>query len=88
MCRLRKVIYGLKQAHRAWYHALQDFLLEFDFHNSYSNTSFFIYHHHGAIIFLLLYVDNIILSSSCSRTFDMFTCALSTHFLLKDLGDL
>lgn len=39
VCRLRKADYGLKQAPGAWYHALRDFLLQFGFINSYSDTS-------------------------------------------------
>lgn len=44
VCKLRKAVYGLKQAPWAWYNELKGFLLSYGFVNSHSDTSLFIYH--------------------------------------------
>lgn len=88
VCRLRKALYGLKQAPRAWYHALRDFLVQYGFSNSYSDTSLFFYNKAGHTMYLLVYVDDLILTGSCSTTLARFTSQLSHRFALKDLGDL
>jgi len=62
--KLCKAIYGLKQASRAWYHELSQFLLDFGFRNSHSNTSLFVLHNNHHILYLLVYVDDIILTSN------------------------
>uniref|UniRef100_A0A2N9J3U8 CCHC-type domain-containing protein n=1 Tax=Fagus sylvatica TaxID=28930 RepID=A0A2N9J3U8_FAGSY len=43
VCRLRKAIYGLKQAPLAWYTALKNAILQLGFHNSKADSSLFIY---------------------------------------------
>lgn len=88
VCRVCKALYDKKQAPRAWYYILRKFLLQFGFHNSYSNISLFIYHKIGKIMYLLVYVDDLILTGNCSTTIVQFTIHLSRRFSLKDLGDL
>lgn len=44
VCKLRKAIYGLKQASRVWYTELQTFLLSTGFTRSQSDASLFILH--------------------------------------------
>lgn len=43
VCKLRKAVYGLKQALRAWYNELKSYLLSYGFRNSYADASLFIY---------------------------------------------
>jgi hypothetical protein len=42
VCRLHKSLYGLKQALRAWYTRLNDFMLSISFRTSKMDTSLFI----------------------------------------------
>lgn len=44
VCRLKKAIYGFKQAPSAWYLALKQILLNFGFLNFKSDSSLFVYH--------------------------------------------
>ena len=61
VCKLGKSIYGIKQAPRAWYHELGQFLISSSFRNSHANTSLFVLNIGGTMIYLLVYVDDIIL---------------------------
>lgn len=64
VCKLRKAIYGLKQAPHAWYMELRSYLIEIGFSNSISDTSLFILHRGKSIIYVLVYVDDIIVTGN------------------------
>lgn len=88
VCRLKKAIYGLKQAPRAWYNEIRQFLLTIGFTNSLADASLFVYNKARVYVYLLLYVDDIVITGSCSNTVSQLIKALSTRFSLKDLGQL
>ncbi|CAH9086511.1 unnamed protein product [Cuscuta europaea] len=88
VCLLRKALYGLCQAPRAWYCELKTYLLQFGFLNSRSDTSLFIYSSGSTLLFLLVYVDDIIQTGNDSRFLESFISALAGRFSLKDLGSL
>ena len=88
VCKLRKAIYGLRQAPRAWYNELRHFLLLQGFMNSKSDSSLFIFHQDYTIIYLLVYVDDIIVIGNKSSSIHKFIQQLATRFSLKDLGSL
>jgi hypothetical protein len=88
VCKLRKAIYGLKQAPHAWYHELYNFLNASGFSNSLVNTSLFIFHQHSHLIYLLVYVDNIIVTGDNEHAINQFIQRLAARFSLKDLGSL
>lgn len=58
--KLKKAIYNLKQAPRAWYQELRTYLLSYGFHNSIAESSLFLYTTKVATFYLLVYVDDII----------------------------
>jgi histone deacetylase 1/2 len=64
VCRLHKSLYGLKQALRAWYTRLSDFLLSIGFQASKVDTSLFILFDGSNIFYLLVYIDDILLIGS------------------------
>ena len=88
VCKLRKSIYGLKQAPCAWYTELRKFLLASGFQNSLADTSLFILKHGGHLIYLLVYVDDIIITGDNDGFVQQFVTLLSQQFSLKDLGQL
>jgi hypothetical protein len=56
VCHLRKSLYGLKQATRAWFHRFTAFILSICFMASKSDSSLFILCHGSSLAYLLLYV--------------------------------
>lgn len=67
ICKLRKAIYGLNQAPRAWYSSLRSKLQELGFVASKANTSLFIYNNQGNAIYTLIYVGDLIAASSSPK---------------------
>ncbi|KAG8503946.1 hypothetical protein CXB51_002234 [Gossypium anomalum] len=79
VCWLRKAIYGLKQALRAWYHELRSFLLSFGFINSIVDASLFVFCGHSTVIYLFVYVDDIIVTGNTSSAISQFLQNLSAR---------
>ena len=77
VCKLRKAIYGLKQAPQAWHHELITFLLQFGFQNSYVDTYFFVFHVDGHTMYLLVYVDDLILTGDNATKVNHFIAILT-----------
>lgn len=88
VCKLRKAIYGLKQALRAWYHELLQFLVSLGSQNSHADKSLFIFNAHNTQLYLLLYVDDIIIVGYIMNNVQKFIDLFSRNFSLKDLGPL
>ena len=86
VCRLHKSLYGLKQASRAWYTRLNDFLLSIGFRASKVDTSLFIFFVGTDMFYLLVYVDDILLTDSNSLLLKRLIQILSSEFKLRDLG--
>jgi hypothetical protein len=88
VCRLHKSLYDLKQALRAWYTRLNDFLLSIGFRASKVDTSLFIFSVSADICYLLVYVDDILLTGSNSLLLQRLIQLLSSEFKLRDLGSV
>lgn len=88
VCLLKKSLYGLKQALRAWYKRFADFIFTMGFHHSRSDHSLFVYHHGQDTAYLLLYVDDIILVTSSISLQKHIISILASEFAMKDLGRL
>lgn len=86
VCKLKKAIYGLRQAPRAWHDALKSFVLSYGFTTSLSDSSLFTYNKDGVQAFLLVYVDDIIVTGSQTQFLNIFINELSTRFSIKNLG--
>lgn len=84
--KLKKAIYGLRQAPRAWFDKFSNFLLEYGFQCSFPDPSLFVYHHGSDVIYLLLYVDDMIITGSNNALLDNLIAQLSKVFRMKDMG--
>ena len=69
--KLSKVLYGLKQASRAWYCRLKNFLLDNGSSMRKVDTTFFVKHKNQDILVVQIYVDDFILISLCARSFHL-----------------
>ena len=63
-CRLKKSIYGLKQASRQWYLKFNQTIRNFRFKENVEDNCVYAKFKNGKFIFLVLYVDDILLASS------------------------
>lgn len=88
VCRLRKSLYGLRQAPRCWFKKLSDALVKFGFVQSYDDYSLFSYTRKGVEIRVLIYVDDLIICGNHSHMIVKFKEYLSKCFSMKDLGKL
>jgi hypothetical protein len=86
VCRLHKSLYGLKQASRAWYMRLSDFLMTISFWASKVDTSLFILNGNHDIFYLFVYVDDILITGNNSELIHRLITFLSSEFKLRDLG--
>ncbi|KAF3650885.1 hypothetical protein FXO37_18258 [Capsicum annuum] len=88
ICRLRKAIYGLKQAPWAWYNALTGYLSSIGFIKTKSEASLLDRQGLGDTMFILVYVDDIIVTGSNTFQVDQVITSLASKFSVKDLGNL
>ena len=85
VCRLRKSLYGLRQAPRNLFAKLASSLKSFGFIQSYADYSLFSYHRNGVILHVLVYVDDLIIDGNTSSSIADFKKYLSSCFHMKDL---
>ena len=87
VCKLKKSIYGLKQASRQWYYKFHQVITSFGFEVNLVEDC--VYHKfcRSKYIFLVLYVDDILLASNDIELLHKTKKFLSKNFEMKDLGD-
>ena len=87
VCKLKKSIYGLKQASREWYHKFHQVITSNGFEVNLVEDC--VYHKFSGskFIFLILYVDDILLASSDIGLLHETKKFLSKKFEMKDLGN-
>eukprot|EP00253_Pinus_taeda_P016442 PITA_16442 len=88
VCRLKKSLYGLKQARRAWYAKMDSFLLESRFSRCHSNNIVYTKNVGKSLIILVLYVDDLILTGSDPNLINHVKSSLKKKFEMTDLGHL
>ena len=76
--RLKKSLYGLKQAGRDWYCAHSDALMEMGFKRSVVDPCLFHHEHHH--LWLHMYVDDDLIAARSRSDFDWFVEEFSKHF--------
>ena len=80
VCKLKKLIYGLKQASRQWYHKFNDTITSFGFNEN--TVDWCIY-----LALLVLYVDDILLATNDLDSLYETKKFLSKNFEMKDMGE-
>ena len=87
MCKLKKSIYGLKQASWQWYKKFDSVITSFGFTKNLVDECVYMKTVGSHFIFLILYVDDILLASSDLNLLNVTKAFLSRNFDMKDLGE-
>ena len=90
VCRLKKSLYGLKQAAREWAQVLKDRLLEYGFQQSRIDTCVYRFDGRGTddLLFCLVYVDDLIISYASESSRKRFISYITNALPIDDRGEL
>jgi transposase InsO family protein len=87
VCHLRKSLYGLKQAGRAWFEKINTALIDMDFTPLDSDHCVYVRHQGGEVLYIVLYVDDLLLIGSSLTEINKLKVDLSNRFEMTDLGE-
>ena len=87
VCKLKKSIYGLKQASRQWYIKFHNVIVSYGFVENIVDQCIYLKVSRSKYIFLVLYVDDSLLASSDLGLLHETKQFLSQNFEMKDLGE-
>lgn len=73
--KLKKGLYGLKQALRSWFDRLNDFLLSLGFYSSTADSSLFVLKKNDVLFGLLPYVDDMLITGNLPILLNSFFAA-------------
>lgn len=88
VCRLKKSIYGLKQASSQWFKKFSESLLQLGFVKAHGDHTLFVRSCDDDYIDVFVYVDDIVIASTTDHAATQLTEALKKCFKLRELGPL
>src|ERR1044071_175395 len=86
--KLDKALYRLKQAPRAWYETLSNFLLKNNFTRGSIDKTLFIKNVGNHVLLVQIYVDDIIFGSTNTKLCDEFKKLMQSKFEMSTMGEL
>ncbi|KAL3694942.1 hypothetical protein R1sor_008593 [Riccia sorocarpa] len=86
VCQLRKPLYGLRQAPRAWYSKIHEFFLSQGLRRSTSDPGLYLLEERGQRLMVLLYVDDLLITGDYTDRIQDLQAQLSKHFEISALG--
>jgi len=86
--KLKKALYGLKEAPRQWYERLSNFLLSKGYARGVVDKTLFIRKHASDVIPIQVYVDDIIFGSNNNSMGEEFVAAMQGEFEMSMMGEL
>jgi len=87
VCKLKKSLYGLKQASRQWYLKFHNVISSFGFVENIMDQCIYLKVSGSKICFLVLYVDDILLATNDKGLLHEVKQFLSKNFDMKDMGE-
>ena len=88
VCRLKKSLYGLKQAGRTWYKKLHDCLVGFSFTRCNADYSIYYYQEGSTKVIISAYVDDLIIMNNNLPYLQETKKKLGDIFAMRDLGEI
>lgn len=85
VCKLKKSLYGLKQASRCWNQKFTSFIQQFDFKASNSDPCVFIRHKGNIKMIIAIYVDDGLIAANDKNEIDLVISYLKNNFEVKVL---
>ncbi|GKC77080.1 retrovirus-related pol polyprotein from transposon TNT 1-94 [Tanacetum coccineum] len=86
--KLKKGLYALKQAPKAWYDRLKAFLIKHEYKIGMLDNTPFTKKKSSNLIIVQIYVDDIIFGSTCQDTFNKFAKIMHDEFEISMMGEL
>ncbi|GJS77266.1 retrovirus-related pol polyprotein from transposon TNT 1-94 [Tanacetum coccineum] len=86
--RLKKALYGLKEAPKAWYDRLKAFLIKHDYSMGMVDNTLFTKKKDSNLIIVQIYVDDIIFGSTCQEMCDDFAKIMHDEFEMSMMEEL
>jgi hypothetical protein len=86
--KLSKALYELKQAPRAWYECLRDFLISNAFKVGKADPTLFTETCNGDLFVYQIYVDDIIFGSTNQKSYEEFSRVMMQKFEMSMMGEL
>lgn len=88
VCLLRKTIYGLKQASRAWYIKIHVFLIDFGMVISEADHNLYFCREGKITMIILIYVDDLLITGNHTACIEALEQKLENRFEMSKLGPL
>ena len=88
MYKLHKAFYGFKQAPRAWYECLKNFLLKNGFEMGKVDSTLFTHKVDKGIFVCQIYVDDIMFGSTDQKFCEEFSRIMTKRFEMSMMGEL
>ena len=88
ICKLKKSIYGLKQASRSWNIHFDEVVKGFGFCQIEEEPCVYKKESGSVVVFLILYVDDILLIGNDIPMLQSVKTSLNNSFSIKDLGEV
>lgn len=86
MYKLKKALYGMKQAPRAWYTRIDGYLKSVGFQRSVSEPTLYFNKNGTHILIIFLYVDDFIFMGNNNKMNEEFETQMMFEFEMKDIG--
>ena len=87
VCKLKRLIYGLKQSSRQWYLRFHQAVMSYGFAMTEEDHCVYIKRSKGNFVILSLYVDDILLAGNDKSFVMAIKEWLSSNFEMKDMGE-
>lgn len=84
--KLKKALYGLRQAPRAWYSRIEGYFMREGFTKCYCEHTLFVKTKGADVLIVSLYVDDLIYASSSAVMLEEFKMSMMREFSMTDLG--